>query len=222
MKKGFTLIELLIVVAIIAILAAIAVPNFLEAQTRSKVSRVLSDMRTIGVGIESYATDHRAYPPSTWAELGQSPPPGQDAWFFGARPDLRLKTLTSPIAYLSRPPQASPFKPPINGDSWANYYQYSTRKGMILMNNNDYLNALYNLAAGRPVQLPTFTPRNEEGPGWVIMDTGPDGVFFFDLSLGWSYPPALGWVDGTIFYDPTNGTVSYGDIVRSQMKSSFQ
>ena len=62
MKKGFTLIELLIVVAIIAILAAIAVPNFLEAQTRAKVSRVKSDLRTYATAIESYAVDNNRPP----------------------------------------------------------------------------------------------------------------------------------------------------------------
>src|SRR5690606_31388316 len=61
-SKGFTLIELLIVVAIIAILAAIAVPNFLEAQTRAKVSRVRNDMRTMATAAEAYRVDNNDYP----------------------------------------------------------------------------------------------------------------------------------------------------------------
>jgi len=61
-REGFTLIELLIVVAIIAILAAIAVPNFLEAQTRAKVSRLKADMRSAATGLEAYAVDNNDYP----------------------------------------------------------------------------------------------------------------------------------------------------------------
>ncbi|MCD6386035.1 prepilin-type N-terminal cleavage/methylation domain-containing protein, partial [Candidatus Sumerlaeota bacterium] len=63
-KGGFTLIELLIVVAIIAILALIAVPNFLEAQTRSKVAQVKANMRTVATGLESYFVDNNHYPPA--------------------------------------------------------------------------------------------------------------------------------------------------------------
>ena len=61
-KGAFTLVELLIVVAIIAILAAIAVPNFLEAQVRAKASRAASDMRVIATAMETQRIDTNAYP----------------------------------------------------------------------------------------------------------------------------------------------------------------
>jgi prepilin-type N-terminal cleavage/methylation domain-containing protein len=89
--RAFTLIELLIVVAIIAILAAIAVPNFLEAQVRAKVSRVKSDSRALIVAAEAYRVDNNDYP---W--------PNDE---FLARRDItwdaRQARLTSPIAYIT-------------------------------------------------------------------------------------------------------------------------
>jgi general secretion pathway protein G len=60
--KGFTLIELLIVVAIIGIIAAIAIPNLLNAIDRGKQKRTMADMRSIGTAMESYAVDNNIYP----------------------------------------------------------------------------------------------------------------------------------------------------------------
>jgi general secretion pathway protein G len=61
-EKGFTLIELLIVVAIIGIIAAIAIPNLLNAIDRGKQKRTMADMRSLGTSIESYAVDNNYYP----------------------------------------------------------------------------------------------------------------------------------------------------------------
>ena len=60
--KGFTLIELLIVVAIIGIIAAIAIPNLLNAIQRGKQKRTMGDLRTSATAIEAYAVDNNQYP----------------------------------------------------------------------------------------------------------------------------------------------------------------
>lgn len=60
--QAFTLIELLVVVFIISILASIAVPNFTEAQTRAKIARVKSDLRTLNMAIEAYRGDRNVPP----------------------------------------------------------------------------------------------------------------------------------------------------------------
>src|SRR5438552_6646642 len=55
--KGFTLVEIMIVVAIIALLAAIAVPGFLRARKRSQAGRILNDLRMIDSAVDQYAIE---------------------------------------------------------------------------------------------------------------------------------------------------------------------
>src|SRR5437899_4722266 len=61
-EKGFTLIELLIVVAIIGIIAAMAIPNLMNAIDKGKQKRTMADLRTLGSAVEMYAVENNTYP----------------------------------------------------------------------------------------------------------------------------------------------------------------
>jgi len=158
-SRACTLIELLIVVAIIAILAAIAVPNFLEAQTRSKVSRIQTDMRSVAVALEAYSVDWNDYPASA------NPPTWQ--------PDTRTWLLTTPVAYVTSIPR--------------DVFVY--RPAQMLLGGpfgvfGEYIH---------------YVDQGVLDQYWLLFSYGPDGDMEFNQ----------------LHYDPTNGTVSDGDIYRN-------
>ena len=206
-KRGFTLIELLIVVAIIAILAAIAVPNFLEAQIRSKVSRVKADQRSLATALESYYVDNNLYPAYTTtfedscnggfgnASAGLQ---SDDVYAFRVWSDsgevLIFHTLTSPIAYIT-----SYFEDPFADTRGAIFQYYNDDQGWIVWSFG-----------------PDTDETEDEGS-----DLGRDGAvesIYRSTVAQPSYTLLTGGsVTGTgesCTYDPTNGTISAGDVWR--------
>jgi prepilin-type N-terminal cleavage/methylation domain-containing protein len=217
---GFTLIELLIVVAIIAILAAIAVPNFLEAQTRAKVSRIKADMRSFATAIETYIIDHNSEVP----EAGRGGYPAVPHLFgkSGNWTGILTKELTTPIAYMSTFEIEDPFfARDASAPSDERTYTYQS--------------FTYRWPKAKPNPIPTTVLiSTNEG---TLQDTsgrrmtGSTFKDIFGLWRMWSVGPDKQWDNKpgapsvssnsplTMPYDPSNGTVSMGSIVRAQKGS---
>ncbi len=96
-QRSFTLIELLIVVAIIGILAAIAVPNFINAQMRATVTRTYADMKALYSAMEMYRLDNNSYVP----DYDSQKVPGVS---IQGNEVLTYAKLTSPVAYMNSIP----------------------------------------------------------------------------------------------------------------------
>ncbi len=187
MKKSigaFTLIELLIVVAIIGILAAIAVPNFLNAQIRAKYSRCLADMKACVTALEMYSLDRGSIPPNGFNEP-------DNGWGLP-------KVLTTPISYITAIPE-DPFfsgKKEASVDFYEAYfdprgegkYFYQAGQNQYRANMND--------------------PRRPAHWRYCLQGRGPDTDVSsknngFALEVDWPY---------TYGYDSSNGLVSDGNV----------
>ena len=85
-RGGFTLVEIMIVVAIIALLAAIAVPNFLRARKRSQATRIIEDLRMIDAAVDQYAIEANKVANATvpWAAIQQYLKPSTNLYTTGA------------------------------------------------------------------------------------------------------------------------------------------
>ena len=205
-SRAFTLIELLIVVAIIAILAAIAVPNFLEAQTRSKVSRAKSDMRSVATAIEAYAVDNNSFPKcNLW---------GHAMWTQGRalnRPTF--ERLTSPIAYISSVHAfVDPFRPRTDLQykvDWTGFDPFDARDVEV---SKYYYYWARNNSAGTNSRWDQ--PNDTKPVAWFVHSGGPalfrwpmhsalNGQLATDTKMLWA------------LYDPSNGTVSSGGLWRT-------
>ena len=197
--KGFTLIELLIVVAIISLLAAIALPNFLEAQVRAKVARVRADMRSLHTAIEIYRVDDGNYPYMTYTFWSLPTDPINPDW---APP----RSLSSPISYISDSYVPDAF-PNVTEDAVG---PEETRGKYVRYAN--LIQAMDDPAW--PFDKSQWEHECKKNH-WILSSRGPDqvwlwggGMHVWTSNIEESFRPQH-------WYDSSNGTISNGDIFRA-------
>ncbi len=193
-RSGFTLIELLIVVAIIGILAAIAVPNFLNAQVRAKIASVKAEHNSLGTACQSYRIDHNRFPepirPSRWDTTDHT---------------ATLTELTTPVSYIDNVDMDDPFVDRRFWQSWGQdhahpAYVYVYFRGLWGKSTSGGAPAKYGTTLnGMPdaIVMSSVGPYGENSGGaWCVLD------MYFDV----------GYREGSV-YHASNGLNSRGSII---------
>lgn len=197
--RAFTLIELLIVIAIILILIAIALPNFLEAQTRAKVTKAQSEMRSVATALHAYQLDYREFPLTRDDHDQVMHMTGM------MRMPFVPYSLTTPVAFMSDVP-LDVFKPRVMVDH---------KHSFVYVNSGNTPAMQLREFKLRVEGYPTTTGSS---PEFGLLSTGPDAEFGSMQMLMEAGPPPRYMMmfpasQSQSQYSPTNGTKSGGDIV---------
>lgn len=218
-QRGFTLIELLIVIAIILILIAIALPNFLEAQVRAKVANTMGELRSLETALISYGLDHKRSMGDGF-EVG-----GGD----GEGNLYVYSQITTPVQYF-KGIAVDEFHPADRAaddagagagsrDPRNNVYRYYSARWRCLASGNAPPNPVSRAgeactvksgARGRIEGFP-FDPDAAYAGRWIVVSAGPDRSHGYGEWIMHRVQLRLG---NPRVYSPTNGTTSYGDLAR--------
>lgn len=191
--RAFTLIELLIVVAIIAILAAIAVPNFLNAQARAKIAKAKGDMRSLATAIEAYRIDFNRFPepirPVRWNTSDHTG---------------TLTELTTPTAYIADVDFEDPF---VKRKFWVSYSVANVHPSYIYV----YYRGFWGKTSSGGVPARYGVTPETMPDGVVMVSRGPDGLtgggIWYPLEVKYRNNRSTGDI-----YASSNGLISKGGI----------
>lgn len=195
-RQAFTLVELLIVVAIIGILSAIALPNYRNATIKSHVVKAKMDLRTLSVGLESYRLDNSKFPRKN-----------SDVLFFTY---YLMPDLTTPVAYVSNPNVIDPFGPveeyeEVRQAPGFDEEGFTTKQLPLIKNSYTYVPyASLSRIHGRP---------EIHKEGFALVSVGPDRQDSFIVD--YPFPEYYRFPGETVrdsIYNPSNGIDSFGDI----------
>ncbi|MFB3785813.1 MAG: type IV pilin protein [bacterium] len=214
-QRGFTLIELLIVVAIIGVLAAIAVPNFMNAMNRAKISRAQNDLKILASALEMYRIDHGNFP----YVQDQGGVEWQMPVGFPSNHDRGPAGLTTPVAYLNGPLYDPFLRSDLDMDNAGNPLLGNERCGF-------GYDMMGQFAPIKPVRVPVDAHGTLEGTAPDYNEADPRLVprEYVVYSVGPDMNHRVLNPDGSVLvrsrfsklnrYDPSNGLYSQGNIVR--------